>query len=255
VLDGQDGVDAATAALGRGDFDEAVRLASDAAAAGDGPAQLLLGGLHLLDERWSDAIEAWEAAFRTLRRAGDHRRAARAAMELAAAHVGVLGQPSAGNGWLERARIELETVGPCVEWGYLELAIMACERLDADELLGATERALALAVELGDADLEARALADQGLALVTRGRVRDGFARLDAALAAISAGEVGPEATGICFCSMLSACDRTGDVRRAAEWTGLVEAIYAPMAPRPIVMHTHCRTAYGSVLSASGRWQ
>ena len=48
------------------------------------------------------------------------------------------------------------------------------------------------------------------------------MARLDAALAAISAGEVSPIAAGISFCSMLTACDRTGDVRRAQEWTGIV---------------------------------
>ena len=28
-------------------------------------------------------------------------------------------------------------------------------------------------------------------------------------------------AAGICYCSMLTACDRTGDVRRAQEWTGM----------------------------------
>jgi DNA-binding CsgD family transcriptional regulator len=243
------------AALAQGAFDEAVRRAETAAAAGDGEAHLLLGGLRLMDERYPEAMVSWETAFRLLREAGEHRLAARAAMELAAAHVGMLGHPSAGNGWLERARRELEVVGPCVEWGYLELAVLACERLDADDLLAATERALALAVELGDADLEARALSDQGLALVTRGRVRDGFARLDAALASILAGEVAPTSTGMCFCSMLSACDRTGDVERAAEWTDLIRARYEPMAPRPIVMYTHCRVAYGSVLSASGRWQ
>ena len=68
---------------------------------------------------------------------------------------------------------------------------MACDRPDAEDLLASTERALTIAVEYGDSDLEARALADCGLALVTQGRTAEGFARLDAALATIAAGEVG----------------------------------------------------------------
>ena len=116
----------------------------------------------------------------------------------------------------------LERVGPCVEWGYLELAQIACERTDIDELLASADRALEIAAEFGDLDLETQAMADGGLALVTQGRTSEGFARLDAALAAITAGEVTPIVAGICFCSMLTACDRAGDVRRAQEWTGIV---------------------------------
>ena len=89
-------------------------------------------------------------------------------------------------------------------------------------MLASADRALEIALEFGDVDLEAQALADGGLALVTQGRTVEGLARLDAALAAISTGEVTPIIAGICFCSMLTACDRTGDVRRAQEWTGIV---------------------------------
>jgi DNA-binding CsgD family transcriptional regulator len=208
-----------------------------------------------MDERHADAIDCWERAFKAARRDRQHRLAARVAVELAAIHAGLLGHPSAGNGWVEQARRQLDAVGPCVEWGYLELALLACNRLDADDLLAATERALTIAVAEGDADLEARALSDRGLALVTKGRLSEGFALLDAALASIVAGEVGARASGLCFCSMLAACDRTGDVARAAEWTELIGAAFAAIAPRPVVMYTHCRVAYGSVLSASGRWR
>jgi len=131
---------------------------------------------------------------------------------------------------------------------------MACDRTDVDDLLASANRALEIALEFHDADLEAHALADIGLALVTRGRTSEGLARLDAALAAISTGEVGPWAAGICFCSMLTACDRTGDVRRAQEWTGIVAGMIRPLGGRPRVLHTHCRLAYGSVLCAAGRW-
>jgi DNA-binding CsgD family transcriptional regulator len=255
-VDGQALLATAEDALGRGAFDEAVSLCEEATAVAEaeGPARFLLGALRLMDERYPEAQQEWETAFRVLRAAGHGRLAARAAVELAELHAAALGHPSAANGWIERARRCLEGEGPCVEWGYVELAIMGCDRLDAVDLLAAAERALAIAEAHGDGDLEARALCDRGLALVGQGRVRDGFACLDAALAAITAGEVTPMAVGLCFCSMLTACDRAGDVARAAEWTTLVRAVYAAMAPRPVVMFTHCRVAYGSVLCAAGRW-
>ncbi len=57
--------------------------------------------------------------------------------------------------------------------------------------------------------------ADSGLALVSQGRTREGFARLDEAMAAISAGDVDPIVAGKSFCAMLSACDRAGELERA----------------------------------------
>ena len=158
----------------------------------------IVGGLYYLDDRAADALRHWEAAFRLFREAGELRAAARVAMDLARLHASMLGHLAAGQGWAERARILLDRVGPCVEWGYLELAFLACDRPDVDALLASTDRALTIALEFGDSDLEVQALADSGSALVSQGRVSEGFARLDAALAAISAGEVAPVAAGIC---------------------------------------------------------
>lgn len=167
--DGRALLGATESALGRGEFDQAVGLCEQATqvAATEGPARYLLGGLRLMDERYPEAAAEWETAFRVLRRTGQRRLAARAALELADVHAATAGHPSAANGWREHARRCLDGEEPCVEHGYIELAVMACDRLDAEDLLASTERALAVAVELGDADLEARALSDQGLALVT----------------------------------------------------------------------------------------
>ena len=216
---------------------------------------MLLGAIAYMDDRFPDAREEWERAFAGLRRAGEQRAAARVAIDLAELHV-TIGNTAAGNGWAVRARRLLEQVGPCAEWGYLELAFMACERPDVDDLLRSAERALAIAAEFDDVALEVRALADSGLALVTQGRVHEGFDRLDAALAAIAAGEVHDlSVVGKSFCSMLSSCDRVGDVRRAEEWTSLVQAtVLDRFDGRPRVLHTHCLAAYGSVLCRAGRW-
>ena len=207
-------------ALERGDYDAASTAAvASVESVGDGESHEVLGGLFVLDDRFADAQRHWEAAFRLYRDVADHRSAARIAIYLASLNANFFDHPAAGRGWTERARGLIDRVGPCVERGYLELAFMACDRPDVDDLLESTERALAIALEFGDSDLEVQAMADSGLALVSQGRVSEGFARLDAALAAISAGEVGPAVAGMCFCSMLSACDRAGDVRRAEEWT------------------------------------
>jgi DNA-binding CsgD family transcriptional regulator len=143
-----------------------------------------------------------------------------------------------------------------VERGYLELAIVACDRPDVTDIERSAAIALELAIEFGDADLEARALAESGFALVSQGRSREGFARLDEAMAAITAGEVSDlGVAGKCFCAMLSACDRAGDMRRAEEWTRVAtETIVDRLDGRPRVLHTHCRAAYGSVLCSVGRW-
>ena len=199
-----------------------------------------------------------EAAFRGFRDGGDLCAAGRVAISLAELHDNALGNAAAGRGWLDRARRALEEVGPCVEWGYYELAYMACDRPDVDELEASADRALAIALEFHDHNLEVRALADGGLALVTQGRVREGFDRLDSAMAAISAGEVDDfNIAGKCFCSMLSGCERVGDVNRVDEWVRVVhEAVSeATGGPPPKVLATHCLVAYGSVLATAGRFE
>jgi DNA-binding CsgD family transcriptional regulator/Tfp pilus assembly protein PilF len=255
---GADGlVEQANAALEAGDVETALARLRTAIERDDDPhAHALLGGIAYMDDRFDDARREWEHAFAALRRADEPQAAARVAIDLAELHASTLGNNAAGNGWANRARRLLEQVGRCSEWGHLELAFMACDRPDVDELLASAQRALAIAAEFDDVALEVRALADSGLALVSQGRVRDGFDRLDAALAAIAAGEVHDmSAVGKSFCSMLSSCDRVGDVHRAEEWTNLVQAMVLDrFEGRPRVLHTHCLAAYGSVLCRAGRW-
>ena len=95
--------------------------------------------------------------------------------------------PGAG---IQRGRRLLDGCEPCVEWGYLELSRLACDRPDIEDLERSAAQALEIARRFGDVGLEMRALADSGLALVTQGRLAEGFERLDEALATMSAGEV-----------------------------------------------------------------
>jgi DNA-binding CsgD family transcriptional regulator len=242
--------------LGTGDLDGVQQAASRAEEIEPTPqAKHLLGAVAFLTADFMAAMGHWEQAFRGLRDEGALREAARVATLLASVHASAFGREAAAKGWCERARLLVDQVGPCVERGYLELAVLACDRTDIDELVASADRALAIALEFGDSDLEALAQADAGLGLVSRGRAADGFARLDASLTAVAAGEVGFGVAGICFCSMLTACDRTGDLRRAEEWTAAAAAITDRLGGEPKPLYVHCRVAYGSVLSATGRWQ
>lgn len=218
--------------------------------------RLQLGAFHYAEDRLDDARTEWEAAFRGFQAAGALPQAARVASLLGELHWGSLGNAATGRGWIERGRRLLEQAGPCVEWGYWELAMMACERPDADDLLASAERAMAIAAEYGDTALHVRALTDGGLALVTQGRVREGFSRLDEALAALTSGEVDdPWVVGTAFCSLLSSCDRAGDVERANEWIRVVRrVVLEPTGDRPRVLRTHCSVALGGVLCTAGRW-
>ena len=53
----------------------------------------------------------------------------------------------------------------------------------------------------------------------------------------------------------MSACDRSGDARRAEEWVRLVSDVMTQQyGGVPRVLVTHCQLAYGSVLCSAGRF-
>lgn len=249
-------VDSARQALAAGEMAAAKTALTQAVATGDAPgAGVLLGGLCMADDDFDGARQHWEIAFRLLRDAAELPAAVRVAAELASMHVSVWGNRAAGRGWVERGARLVRQVGRCVEEGYLALAILGCDQPDVTAVERNAALALDRAAEFADHNLEVRALAEAGFALVAQGRMTDGFARLDEAMAAITAGEITDLAVaGKCFCAMLSACDRSGAVRRAQEWTGVVAEFVGRHEDRPRILHTHCRAAYGSLLCSIGRW-
>ena len=120
-------------ALVAGEYEQALAAALQSVGVEDQAlAHRLLGGLYYLEWRVVEAQREWELAFRTWRNEGQLRPAAQTAIDLAGLHADALGHLAAGQGWAERARRLLERIGPCVEWGYLELAYIACDRTDVD---------------------------------------------------------------------------------------------------------------------------
>lgn len=251
------GVEAALDALGRGDLAEASDRCRQGLEIHDaGELHRILGDIAYADDRLPDARDAWEAAYRAFARDGPTNRAARMATLLGELYWGGLGKEATGRGWLERAKRLLEPIGPCVEWGYWELARLACDRPDMEELSVCAQQALDIAAAFGDTGLHVRALVDSGVALVSSGAVSQGLARLDEALACIAAGEVTDLfIVGTSFCGLLTAAERIGDVDRVTEW---VEAVATMLLDRtggrPGVLRSHCSIALGGVLVQAGRW-
>lgn len=223
--------------------------------ADDAAASELAAGLAYFAADYATARTHLETAFRGHRDAGRPTRAALMAMELAEMHSSLLGNAAAANGWLARAGRLLDPLGDVVELGYLELAIMACDRPDVASLGASAERALGIARRFGDVDLEIRALADGGLAMVCQGRLREGFARLDEALATLTGGDCRrPETAGKSLCSLLTSCDRAGDLRRADEWSRLIQDSWLS-GGGPTVLAEHCRIVQSGILTAAGHWE
>ncbi len=224
---------------------EQARTAGETAEILDGLSQ----AVHFLG-RHDDAIRLKERAFAAYRRRGMRAEAAEAARWLAFWHGGVHGNRAAANGWMGWAARLLEGLPECVEHGRLALDAAAWTD-DTAERERQALAALAIARRLGDLDLEFSAQALLGHAYVVGGRVEEGMALIDEAMAAVSAGEVADvDSIGGIYCRLLGACERTTDVQRAEQWMSAARRF---VAWGDFVPPT-CRLHYGGILIAVGRW-
>jgi ATP/maltotriose-dependent transcriptional regulator MalT len=191
------------------------------------------------------------AAYVGYKKQREYRRAARVAMWLAREQVFLSANYSAMKGWFARADRLLLEVEPCVEQSWLIL-FRASLLATPQELEQAAQQTLQMARQFDDADLEAMALAFAGTARVTCSRVAEGMANLDEAMAAAMSGEIDYTSVSEIFCVMLSTCDLVGDLVRTEHWCRTA-AEFAAQHHCPFLAAT-CRTIYGSLLTATGRW-
>jgi DNA-binding CsgD family transcriptional regulator len=245
----------AIAAIRAGDIPAARRALDARLTETDDPdAHLLAGILAFVLCESEVAVPRLDAAFRGYRSTGANRRAALTASFLGRVFFDGLGNRAAANGWFARAERLLGDDVACPERGWLAVALVGCSIADADELDRRAALALKIARELDDVELECKALADSGLAMVSQGRIDEGMVRLDEAMAIVTSGEcTNPVVSGTALCCLLSACERAGDLRRAEEWTRALEAMNFLTLDQPLFF-SHCRTAYGTVLCDMGRW-
>ncbi len=205
---------------------------------------------------WQNQVEgafrSMERAYAQFRRDGEPGRAAWAALWLAGQYMRVKGNPAAARGWAARSGRLLAEAEPCAETGRVIL-IRALASNDWGQIERAAEQAIEIARRFGDADYEALAVAYSGLAMLSTGRLSEGLARLDEAMAAASGGEVrAPEAIGQIYCALLTGCERTMDLQRAEQWSRVAQPFLHAYDQTGVT--GSCRAIYAGVLAAAGRW-
>lgn len=196
------------------------------------------------------------SAMRVLTAAGDVRRAAMVCVALGDALANGMGNLTAGRAWFARANAMLADEPSCLEQGWAAVAAMGCDVGDPDELLACAELALDRARRFGDVNLETKALADGGLAHVQAGRVEQGMAMLDEAMALVCGPADDEDAAGKSACSFFTACYYSADFERAASWAELLRAkgLIGAAPVTPIFLSSHCATVQACLLCELGRW-
>ena len=180
---------------------------------------------HLAEAAWwtgrlADVIAAVERAYSGHLAAGHRADAARAALRLAA-EFGHKQEHAISAGWLRRA--ERLLAGEPESRAQAELSRAhfnrALERADFETALEQARHTYAIAERLGDVDLMAIGLHDQGQVHIARGEVDEGMALIDEATVAAVNGELGAHATAVVYCNTINACRDLADYGRAGEWT------------------------------------
>ena len=93
----------------------------------------------------------------------------------------------------------------------------------------------------------------RGRALIRLGRIAEGVALLDEAMASVIAGEVTPLVAGDVYCSVLEGCQETFDLRRAYEWTTSL-AQWCAAQPGLVRYRGECLQYRAEVMLLRGQW-
>ena len=253
----EDTLQAAHQALAQHAWGEAFELlrAADGQDGGLAPEDLeKLGEAGWWTARLDACIGARERAYAEYMEAGNRRRAAYVAMALVKDYFAKQSS-SIGMAWMNRAERLLADEPECVERGHLERlrSVLALEgEGDYEKALEHAQRTREIAVRMGDRELEALALHDQGRALVMRGDVPEGMALIDEATAPAVAGELSPYTTGVIYCNTITACKELADYRRAGDWT---EAAKRWCDRQAIAgFPGMCRVYRASIMLTKGAW-
>jgi DNA-binding NarL/FixJ family response regulator len=191
-------------------------------------------------------------AYALFRQAGDAASAVRCAVWLAITYKANFANFAVANGWIGRADRLLEPleVGPLHAWVWIARGYRMPDLERAQELTG---RALTIAREATDVDLELTAMAQLGLIRVGKGELAEGFALIDEAMAAALGGERTMLDTVVyACCDMLNACELASDIERAAQWCAVADE-FTETYGCPF-LYAECRIYYGGVLTAKGLW-
>jgi class 3 adenylate cyclase len=200
-----------------------------------------------------DCVDARQQAYAAWLERDEAERAAGVALALAE-NLHEAGKRSVAAGWLQRASRLLADRPESVAHAWLELALArrALFGGEVDDGIERARRALDLGARLGDRDVQALALCLNGWALIVRGEVDDGMSLFEEAGAAAVGGELGPLATGLTYCMMISVFRDLSDYSRAGEWS---EAAKRWCSRQTITGFPGvCRVHQAEILRLRGAW-
>jgi len=228
--------DAFAAVLGEGEIPEALLgLANACYWLGDLPAMM----------------QSLERAYAAARRRPDPVLAAAAALSLVGYHKQFMGNVAAARGWLARAARIVEDEAPQLRGELLGGTAFVTDDPVESERLG--REVLAIGRANGNADLELLAMTAVGGALVQQGRVADGMALLDEAMAGALGGECGDPLTAAhASCMTMLVCSSHFDIERATQWLQAMDRFIGRYGCP--FLYAECRTHYGRVLFENGDW-
>jgi DNA-binding CsgD family transcriptional regulator len=251
-----DAMEKGAAALRAGDW-QAARAWFEAALEHAESPEALLGlgtALWWLGETKA-AVRAQERAYAEFRRRSDLATAAFTAISLCMTYRASLGNYAVSRGWVGRlARlVEQHELSSLQGWLALCRAVAANDSNQPTAAEPYAHEALAAARRAGDGDLELCALSELGAALVQAGKVSEGAALLDEAMAGALGGEAERlETVVFTGCRSIISCSRAAEVERATQWIRAAEDFTRRYGG--LHLYTTCRTHYGSLLVATGQW-
>lgn len=207
-----------------------------------------LGRIH-------EALTVCESAHRAYLRLGNTRRAASTAMDLAFLHF-FRSEEVLASTWLSKAKRLLRDDPDCLERAYLTHLTEvepALESTDLEPVIAAARQTRDLALRFADPNLVALTLQCEGRAQVKLGRVPEGLALLDEAMAAVLSEELRPDWAGNIYCNVIAACHELADLPRMRAWTESLERWCANQSSA--VMFTGiCRVHRAELLQTRGDW-
>jgi DNA-binding CsgD family transcriptional regulator len=231
---------------------ESLSRADRAAPLGAEDLELLATSAYMLglDDEY---VSGLERAHHAHLEAGETLRAVRAAFWVGAT-LAIRGEMGPAGGWLGRAQRILGDEDS-VERGYLLIPLVFQYEAAGDFAAAAAVAgdAAAIAERFGDVQGFALAVQARGYMLIKAGRVREGLALLDDAMAAVAGGKLSPIATGIVYCGLILACQEVYEIRRAREWTAVLTR-WCEEQPDLVAFTGRCLVHRAEIMQLHGDW-
>jgi len=200
-------------------------------------------------------LDALRVAYQAFIDSGDSLDAVRTAFWLGQFLVS-RGEMAVASGWFGRAaRLveDRETEGAARGYAAFPQAYRLFAEGRAEESARTSETVAEIGRRCRDEDLTALATHLQGRALLRLGRVDEGLALLDEAMVAVATDELTPVASGLIYCSVISACRDVWALGRAQEWTAALTE-WCARQPDMIAYTGPCRVSRAEILQRRGEW-